>query len=56
MAGRDDGAPKPSSSVKLVLLGEAAVGKVRLFSVPRTINVIPRRVTCSDFDRPGALP
>lgn len=24
-------APKPSSSVKLVLLGEAAVGKVRLF-------------------------
>jgi Ras-related protein Rab-5C len=23
-------APKPSSSVKLVLLGEAAVGKVRL--------------------------
>jgi Ras-related protein Rab-5C len=24
-------APKPSSSVKLVLLGEAAVGKVHLF-------------------------
>jgi hypothetical protein len=24
-----DSAPKPSSSVKLVLLGEAAVGKVR---------------------------
>lgn len=27
--------PKPSSSVKLVLLGEAAVGKVRPVSGPR---------------------
>ena len=26
--------PKPSSSVKLVLLGEAAVGKVAIFTLP----------------------
>lgn len=32
-------APKPSSSVKLVLLGEAAVGKVRL-SLPRYTDTI----------------
>ncbi len=30
----DSNAPKPSSSVKLVLLGEAAVGKVGLLSIP----------------------
>lgn len=29
MADSANAAPKPSSSVKLVLLGEAAVGKVR---------------------------
>lgn len=29
----DANAPKPSSSVKLVLLGEAAVGKVRKFNL-----------------------
>lgn len=28
MADNNGGAPRPSSSVKLVLLGEAAVGKV----------------------------
>ena len=28
--------PKPSSSVKLVLLGEAAVGKVRSHKILRT--------------------
>ena len=29
----NNAAPKPISSVKLVLLGEAAVGKVRIFHV-----------------------
>lgn len=29
----DSNAPKPSSSVKLVLLGEAAVGKVGFVSI-----------------------
>jgi hypothetical protein len=32
----DSGAPKPSSSVKLVLLGEAAVGKVRAAAAARS--------------------
>ena len=32
MADSQNAAPKPSSSVKLVLLGEAAVGKVRATS------------------------
>ena len=31
----DSNAPKPSSSVKLVLLGEAAVGKVGARASPR---------------------
>lgn len=43
-------APKPSSSVKLVLLGEAAVGKVCLSHVPdipgtRATTVIEKGVT-----------
>lgn len=33
MADSANAAPKPSSSVKLVLLGEAAVGKVRLITI-----------------------
>lgn len=32
----DTNAPKPSSSVKLVLLGEAAVGKVRILLLLQT--------------------
>ena len=39
----DPNAPKPSSSVKLVLLGEAAVGKVRLlrlFYVKFFVNIL----------------
>lgn len=36
-------APKPSSSVKLVLLGEAAVGKVRYLrplAAKRIVNIL----------------
>jgi Ras-related protein Rab-5C len=36
-------APKPSSSVKLVLLGEAAVGKVRLVLYRVTLELMADR-------------
>ena len=35
-------APKPSSSVKLVLLGEAAVGKVRVTTKLHPFSVLPQ--------------
>jgi hypothetical protein len=43
-------APKPSSSVKLVLLGEAAVGKVETDVVDMEAHVLMLRSRLSFYD------
>ena len=52
----DASAPKPSSSVKLVLLGEAAVGKVGYMS--RNSHIVPphRRERCGACDPATSMP
>lgn len=49
----DSNAPKPSSSVKLVLLGEAAVGKVGFIDTMSTSRVQADRVASIVVSRPA---
>lgn len=51
-------APKPSSSVKLVLLGEAAVGKVRRFHSPPspTSPAMSQAMSTADSQRLASRP